>query len=77
MNCSRCGGAEAVVKRGAAFYCGKCALARDWEEVVALVQEERVAVRTAPPPVGFDAPMDESAESVPASNGQLPADPFG
>ncbi len=48
MNCSRCGAAEAVLKRDAAFYCGKCALARDWEEVIALVQEERVTVASGP-----------------------------
>ena len=41
MNCSRCS-AEAIVKRGSAAYCAKCALARDWEDVIALVQEERV-----------------------------------
>lgn len=43
MNCSRCN-AEAVVKRGSAAYCAKCALARDWEDVIAIVQEERVDI---------------------------------
>ena len=80
MNCSRCGAAEAVVKRDAAFYCGKCALARDWEEVIALVQEERVAVSAAPS-IEFDVGGAEPAEAAPAaaapsSNGELPADPF-
>ncbi len=55
MNCSRCGAAEAVLKRDAAFYCGKCALARDWEEVIALVQEERVTVSSGPT-IDFDGP---------------------
>jgi hypothetical protein len=41
MTCARCGG-EAAVKRDNAFYCAKCAMARDWEEVIAIVQEERV-----------------------------------
>lgn len=49
MTCSRCG-AEAVVKRAAAFYCGKCALARDWHEVIQIVQGNTVeaAPETAP-----------------------------
>ena len=41
MTCSRCGG-DAVVKRNSAFYCGKCALARDWHEVIQIVQDARV-----------------------------------
>ena len=44
MTCMRCGSAEAVIKRENAFYCAKCVLARDWEEVIALVQRERVDV---------------------------------
>ncbi len=39
MTCSRCS-AEAVVKRDAAYYCGKCAMARDWEEIIAIVQAD-------------------------------------
>ena len=78
MNCSRCGAAEAVVKRDAAFYCGKCALARDWEEVIALVQEERVTV-SASLSVEFDVGAGEEPEAAAAAspNGELPADPFG
>ena len=74
MNCSRCGASEAVVKRDAAFYCGKCALARDWEEVIALVQEERVSV-SAGASVEFDVGASEPAEAAaaPSSNGELPA----
>ena len=41
MTCSRCG-SDAVVKRDSAFYCGKCALARDWHEVIQIVQDARV-----------------------------------
>ena len=86
MNCTRCGGAEAVVKRDAAFYCGKCALARDWEEVIALVQEERVVVQSSAASIDFgesgSAGGDGSNGSGPgveaaASAGiDLPADPF-
>lgn len=53
MTCSRCN-AEAVVKRGAAAYCAKCALARDWEEIIMIVQEDRV--ETQPPEVEFTEP---------------------
>ena len=42
MQCTRCG-ASAVVKRGEQFYCGKCALTRDWEEIIAVVQDAAVA----------------------------------
>ena len=83
MDCSRCGSAEAVVKRDAAFYCGRCALARDWEEVIALVQEERVAVPSASdgPSIEFDSAPAE-APATPATVGaeagkDVPADPFG
>ena len=46
MTCSRCGN-EAVVKREAAFYCGKCALARDWHEVIQIVQGNTVETASA------------------------------
>ncbi len=75
MNCSRCGAAEAVLKRDAAFYCGKCALARDWEEVIALVQEERVAVGGATIDFG-DAPAPAAAPAPrPAATPPTPVDP--
>ncbi len=86
MNCSRCGAAEAVLKRDAAFYCGKCALARDWEEVIALVQEERVTLaKDAAPTIDFGSPnggepagVGSSPAAAPAGTGSadLPADPF-
>jgi hypothetical protein len=80
MTCSRCS-AEAAVKRDAAFYCGKCAMARDWEEIIAVVQADRVERAT----VNFDssAPATQpngEAPQAPASVGagdDLPADPFG
>ncbi len=46
MACTRCGG-DAVVKRDSAFYCGKCALARDWHEVIQIVQDARVETPVA------------------------------
>lgn len=79
MDCSRCS-AEAVVKRGSAAYCAKCALARDWEDVIAMVQEERVDV--AAPATKATAKATAAAPKVAAeSNGSagsddLPADPF-
>jgi hypothetical protein len=55
MTCSRCG-ADAVVKREAAFYCGKCALARDWHEVIQIVQGNQVEA-----PVAAETPLRETA----------------
>ena len=46
MLCTRCGG-SAVVKRGEQFYCGKCALTRDWEEIIAVVQDAVVEAPVA------------------------------
>jgi len=46
MLCTRCG-ASAVVKRGEQYYCGKCALTRDWEEIIAVVQDTRVEAPVA------------------------------
>lgn len=47
MECSRCG-REAVVKRDNAVYCGKCALARDWEEIIHVVQADRLSLDPRP-----------------------------
>jgi len=46
MQCSRCG-ATAVVKRGDGYFCGKCAVSRDWEEVIAVIQDASVATPVA------------------------------
>jgi hypothetical protein len=54
MRCSRCG-ATAVVTRGQHYFCGRCALAQDWEEIIAIAQEEtavRPPVPAAPPGAG-------------------------
>jgi|GEM_PF-1630141 len=48
MRCSRCG-ASAVVNRGQLYFCGRCALAYDWEEIIAIAQE--AAGAPAAPPV--------------------------
>jgi hypothetical protein len=69
MTCMRCGSAEAVIKRENAFYCAKCVLARDWEEVIALVQRERVDVpgvqmgRTNPSAATATIEMDHASPS--------------
>ena len=74
MECSRCGG-EAVVKRDNAVYCGKCALARDWEEIIHVVQMDRLTLDKprSQSPNGKPAESAGQAEAKPA---QAPADPF-
>ena len=47
MRCSRCG-ASAVVTRGQTYFCGRCALAHDWGEIIAIAQEA-TATPVAPP----------------------------
>jgi hypothetical protein len=49
MRCCRCG-ANAVVTRDQQYYCGRCALARDWEEIIAIAQD--AAVGPLPPAAG-------------------------
>lgn len=52
----RCG-AIAVVARGLDWFCGPCALSREWEEIIAIAQEalssgsRAAAVSPSPPPV--------------------------
>ena len=84
MECSRCGG-EAVVKRDNAVYCGKCALARDWEEVIHVVQADRLAIDTKPAgkspaskPAATAVESDpvQEAETPAAVSEAPPADPF-
>jgi RNA polymerase subunit RPABC4/transcription elongation factor Spt4 len=55
MVCSRCGEA-AMVKRPDGYYCGACALTRDWRELIAIVQDARVAT----PAAGEEDPVPES-----------------
>ena len=64
MECSRCGG-EAVVKRDNAVYCGKCALARDWEEVIHVVQADKLTLDTKP---ATGSPASKPAESTSAAS---------
>lgn len=57
MRCSRCG-ATAVVTRGQEYFCGRCALACDWEEIIAIAQEATVpSASTPPPPPAKRAPV--------------------
>jgi len=46
MSCTRCGG-DAVVKRGENLLCGKCAIAADWQSVIAAIQDARVETPVA------------------------------
>jgi hypothetical protein len=55
MRCVRCG-AVAEVARGLDWLCGRCALAYDWEEIIAIAQEAlaasgRSTVPSSPPPL--------------------------
>ena len=68
MTCTRCG-ADAAIKRDNAYYCGRCAVARDWGEIIALVQDgprssEKVVFEEEPQP-----------EELSTGNGAA-ADPF-
>ena len=72
MECSRCGG-EAVVKRDNAVYCGKCALARDWEEVIHVVQADRLAIDSKPAaggPASKPAATTVDGEPAPAASSE-------
>ena len=79
MECSRCGG-EAVVKRDSAIYCGKCAMACDWEEIIHVVQTDKLHIDKKPK---GSKPKSRSAEtsttpkdSSRADEAPAPADPF-
>lgn len=36
-----------MVKRGDGFFCGRCAVSRDWEEVIAVIQDASVETPVA------------------------------
>ena len=46
MKCTECG-AGAAVKRGEDYFCGTCAINRDWQELIAVVQDARVETPVA------------------------------
>ena len=46
MKCIECG-ADASVKRDDAYYCGSCAIARDWRDLIAVIQDARVETPVA------------------------------
>lgn len=87
MDCTRCG-AEGAVKRDNAVYCGKCAMARDWEEIIHVVQTDKLLIDTKPKgakpkskaaETSTDgAPVKEEAadELEEAKEEAAPADPF-
>jgi len=43
------------VKRGDSFFCGNCAVNRDWQEIIALVQDARVETPVAGQPQSLAA----------------------
>ena len=68
MTCTRCG-ADAAIKRDNAYYCGRCAVARDWGEIIALVQDG--------PRSSEKVVFEEEATEEPLSAGNgATADPF-
>jgi len=49
MKCSRCN-ADAVRLRGDAYFCGRCAVAADWQDLIAMIQDARVDTPVAGEP---------------------------
>jgi len=49
MICTQCGD-SAVVKRDDGYYCGKCALTRDWREIIDVIQDATVEAPVAGEP---------------------------
>jgi hypothetical protein len=47
MNCTRCGADGAVETRGTESFCVDCAPKRDWQELIALVQDAHVLTPVA------------------------------
>jgi hypothetical protein len=46
MKCRNCQ-ADAVVKRGDAYFCGKCSISADWQMLIASIQDARVETPVA------------------------------
>jgi hypothetical protein len=47
MDCTRCGGKDASITRDNGTYCAGCARDRDWQELIALVQDAQVRTPVA------------------------------
>jgi hypothetical protein len=47
MNCTRCGVADASISKDDGSYCAGCASIRDWQELIALVQDALVTTPVA------------------------------
>jgi hypothetical protein len=47
MNCTRCGGGDASVAKDDGAYCAQCAAIRDWQEIIARVQDAHVTTPVA------------------------------
>jgi hypothetical protein len=41
MKCRNCQ-ADAVVKRGDTYFCGRCSISADWQMLIASIQDARV-----------------------------------
>lgn len=70
MNCTRCGSANVAVRRDDTYFCSRCAVARDWEDIIAIAQ----VARTSPHEFPFEAEPAVSAAN--GNGGGVPADPF-
>jgi hypothetical protein len=46
MKCSRCN-ADAVRLRGDQYFCSRCSVAADWQELIARIQDARVETPVA------------------------------
>jgi len=46
MKCRNCH-ADAVVKRGDTYFCGKCSISADWQMLIASIQDARVETPVA------------------------------
>jgi len=53
MICTKCG-EPAVVQRDDGYYCGKCALTRDWRAIIGVIQDAHVETPVAGAPNGAD-----------------------
>ncbi|HHC07641.1 MAG TPA: hypothetical protein ENK55_02860 [Actinobacteria bacterium] len=76
MRCATCGTAEVAVRRGDDVYCSRCVVIRDWDGIIAIVQEALLVADEAADP----EPPTPDRPKVSASSGAgglaMPADPF-
>jgi hypothetical protein len=56
MECTRCESAEVATLRGDEALCAECAQARDWQDLIAIVQDAHVES-----PIAGERPIARSA----------------